>query len=190
MLIETIRATDYHNLNLIPSDFSLRNLDLELACEKRPDRRLKKSLDAVKDDYDIVILLCASTISQLSANIFKMADWLLIPLISTNLSLRAYNKLRRFTAAKGRDKKALLPLFLWSTNASDYIEISLSILLPRMLNCCKPTSPALARLNLWAYHERRLALLLLTMLEGAFEALWRALLMRPGLPLKPEPDGA
>ena len=166
MLIETIRATDYHNLNLIPSDFSLRNLDLELACEKRRDRRLKKSLDAVKDDYDIVILLCAPTISLLSENIFKMADWLLIPLIATHLSLRAYNQLRRFTAAKGRDKKALMPFFSMSTNASDYIEISLSILLPRMLNCCKPTSPALARLNLWAYHERRSALLLLTMLEG------------------------
>ncbi len=111
MLIETIRATDYHNLNLIPSDFSLRNLDLELACEKRRDRRLKKSLDAVKDDYDIVILVCALTISLLSENIFKVADWLLIPHIPTHLSLRAYNQLRRFTAAKGLDKKTIMPFF-------------------------------------------------------------------------------
>jgi chromosome partitioning protein len=110
-LPKAIHATDYSNLDLVPSDFSLRNLDLDLANEKRSDHRLKKLLQSVRDDYDVVILDCAPTISLVSENIINMADCLLIPLIPTHLSLRAYGQLRKFYTAAGRDTKRLMPFF-------------------------------------------------------------------------------
>ncbi|MDP6182866.1 MAG: AAA family ATPase [Gammaproteobacteria bacterium] len=110
-LPKAIRATDYHNLDLIPSDFSLRNLDLKLAGTKAPEDRLDKLLGGVKDDYDIAMLDCAPSISLVSENVIHMADWLLIPLIPTQLSLRAYGQLREFFVSEGHNTERLMPFF-------------------------------------------------------------------------------
>jgi len=110
-LPKAIRHTSHANVDLIPADFSLRNLDLELSETKNPDFRLRKLLRTVKDEYDVVILDCAPTISLASENIIHMANWLLVPLIPTHLSLRAYDQLRRFFADEGLDFSLLMPFF-------------------------------------------------------------------------------
>ena len=43
-LEELIKATDFENLDLLPADFSFRNLDLVLDARKKPAQRLKKLL--------------------------------------------------------------------------------------------------------------------------------------------------
>ena len=110
-LPKVIRATSYENIDLIPSDFSLRNLDIALTDEKNPQCHLKKLLNSVKDNYDVVILDCAPTISLASENIIFMANWLLIPLIPTHLSLRAYEQLQTFFINGNLDQNHLLPFF-------------------------------------------------------------------------------
>ena len=110
-LPKAIRATQYERIDIIPSDFSLRNLDLDLAGEKNPQRRLNKLLRSVEANYDICILDCAPSISLTSENVINMADWLLIPLIPTHLSLRAYAQLKEFFAAENLDHNHLMPFF-------------------------------------------------------------------------------
>jgi len=106
-----IRHTGYDNVDLIPADFSLRNLDIDLAEKKNPDIQLIKMLRAVKHEYDVVMLDCAPTVSLASENIIHMADWLLIPLIPTHLSLRAYQQLHKFFTKEGIDMDHLMPFF-------------------------------------------------------------------------------
>ena len=64
-----IKATDFDNLDLLPADFSYRNMDLELDDTKKRTRRLGQLLTSVADDYDIVFLDCPPSISLVSENV-------------------------------------------------------------------------------------------------------------------------
>ena len=106
-----IRATDYPGLDLIPADFSYRNLDLELTDYKKSTRRLPRLLRAVLNDYDLVFLDCAPSMSVLAENVFNMADVLLVPLIPTHLSLRAFEQLLAFQTEHAHNDAIVLPFF-------------------------------------------------------------------------------
>ncbi|MGE0486651.1 MAG: ParA family protein [Gammaproteobacteria bacterium] len=108
-LARAIRATDFDRLDLVPADFSYRNLDLELSDFKKSTLRLGKLVAEVADDYDLVFLDCAPSMSIVSENVFNMADVLLVPLIPTHLSLRAFDQLTRFRETHGGAQ--LLPFF-------------------------------------------------------------------------------
>jgi chromosome partitioning protein len=91
-----LKATDFDNLDLLPADFSYRNMDLELDDTKKRTRRLGQLLDSVADDYDVVFLDCPPSISLVSENVMHAADSLLVPLIPATLSLRTFDQLVRF----------------------------------------------------------------------------------------------
>ena len=57
-LEELIKGTDFENLDLIPADFSFRNLDLLLDDKKKPTRQLKKHLKPLVKEYDVIFLDC------------------------------------------------------------------------------------------------------------------------------------
>jgi len=93
---KSIKGTDYENLDLLPADFSHRNLDVTFDKLRRPKQRLSKILDPLKDEYDIIILDCPSTINILADNIFNAVDYTLVPLIPTTLSVRTHRQLLSF----------------------------------------------------------------------------------------------
>jgi chromosome partitioning protein len=93
-----LKGTDHERLDLLPADFSYRNMDLALDETKRPTRRLARVLAPLAGDYDYVFLDCPPAISLASESVFAAADVLLVPLIPSPLSLRTYEQLRRFVA--------------------------------------------------------------------------------------------
>ena len=97
-LDDVIKGTDYANLDLLPADFSFRNMDLLLEDEKSPTKHLAKMLRPMADEYDYVFLDCPPSISLVSENIFTAADLLLVPLIPTTLSARTMQQLTDFLA--------------------------------------------------------------------------------------------
>lgn len=94
----SLKATDFDNLDLLPADFSYRNMDLELDDTKKRTRRLGQLLQTVADDYDVVFLDCPPSISLVSENVMHASDTLLVPLIPATLSLRTFGQLVRFVA--------------------------------------------------------------------------------------------
>ena len=110
-LRSSIRGTDYPHLDLLPADLGYRNLDIALNDLKKPTRRLEKLLAPLADDYDLAILDCAPHLSRVSENVFNVADWLLVPVIPTPLSIRAYRQLREFCVNEGLPTDTLLPFF-------------------------------------------------------------------------------
>jgi cellulose biosynthesis protein BcsQ len=90
---DAVRGTDFENLDLIPADFSYRNLDLALADRKKPVRQLLKLLRPLAEEYEVLVLDCPPSISLVSENVFYAADALLVPLIPTTLSLRTWDQL-------------------------------------------------------------------------------------------------
>ena len=91
-----IKGTDFENLDLLPADFSFRNLDLVLDARKKPTQQLKKLLKPLAAEYDYIFLDCPPNISLLSEAVFEAADILLSPIIPTTLSLRTLEQLKEF----------------------------------------------------------------------------------------------
>ena len=60
---DAVKATDFDNLDLLPADFSYRNMDLELDEAKKRTRRIDQLLSGVADDYDLAFLDCPPSVS-------------------------------------------------------------------------------------------------------------------------------
>jgi len=110
-LTQAIKGTDYENLDLLPADFSYRNMDLLLDSEDQSRRRLSKLLSPLDEEYDYLILDCPPGITLLSENVFTASDALLVPTIPTTLSLRTLDQLLRFCRKEGLDDFGILPFF-------------------------------------------------------------------------------
>jgi cellulose biosynthesis protein BcsQ len=110
-LDELIKETDYANLDLIPTDFSFRNMDLFLEEAKKPTRQLRKLLKSLDDDYDVAFLDCPPSISLVSENVFQAADILLVPTIPSTLSLLTFNQIMNFCKENNLDDLLVIPFF-------------------------------------------------------------------------------
>ncbi len=108
---KNIKGTDFKNLDILPSDFTYRNLDIALDELKKSRRRLKKILRPLAQEYDHIFLDCPPNITLLSENLFYAADIILIPFIPTTLSMLSFSKLLDFFKASKLDKKKLYVIF-------------------------------------------------------------------------------
>ncbi len=108
---DALKATDFDNLDLLPADFSYRNMDLDLDDTKKRTTRLGQLLDTVADDYDVAVLDCPPSISLVSENVMHAADVLLVPLIPATLSLRTFNQLTRFVGESEGHRPEIVAFF-------------------------------------------------------------------------------
>lgn len=108
---KAIRGTDYEGLDLLPADFSARNLDSLLDRKKRPTRRFKRLIKSLKCDYDHVFVDCAPTIGAASECVFQIADVLVVPSIPTTLSVNTLKQLGRHLRRMNGTAPEVLPFF-------------------------------------------------------------------------------
>jgi len=106
-----IKATEFDRLDLLPADFTYRNLDLVLDAAKKPARRLGSLLAPLRAEYDVIFLDCPPGISLLSESVLQAVDTLLVPLIPTTLSVRTLDQLTEFIAGLNGHKPAILAFF-------------------------------------------------------------------------------
>jgi len=95
---DLVRSTDYEKLDVIPSDFSLRHLDQQLASQSDQGKRnlIAKLVEPFSENYALVVLDCPPSFSLLTEQIFETADSLYVPIIPTHLSLRTFEQTRDF----------------------------------------------------------------------------------------------
>lgn len=106
-----IRGSDFDNLDILPANMSFRDFDVFLSQMKNSRSRLKRSLKAVKNDYDAILLDCPPNISMLSENVFQTADGILVPVIPTTLSQRSFEQLYSFFKSRNLPVKKLHGFF-------------------------------------------------------------------------------
>lgn len=106
-----IKSTEYDNLDVLPADFSERNLDIILGDMKKSKKRLKIILDELKSDYDVVFIDAHPGLSLVTENIFTAADLILFPMIPTTLSLRTYEQVSNYFKENELDSKKIKPFF-------------------------------------------------------------------------------
>ena len=95
-----IRQTDYSNLDLLPSDFSFRKMDVILDGLKNSKKQLKRNLKYFGKEYDYVFIDCPPNITLVSENIFHASDLILEPCIPTTLSMLTHQKLLNYLKKK------------------------------------------------------------------------------------------
>jgi chromosome partitioning protein len=120
-LDEAIKGTDFDNLDLIPADFTYRNMDLLLdsagdggsgdAPGGKPARKLSKLLAPLSAEYDTVFLDCPPSVSLVSENVLHAADVVVVPLIPTTLSVRTLEQLSDFVDEFNGHRPELLAFF-------------------------------------------------------------------------------
>jgi chromosome partitioning protein len=119
-LDDAVKGTDFDNLDLIPADFTYRNMDLLLdegdggsddAPGGKPARKLGKLLAPLAAEYDAVFLDCPPSISLVSENVLHAADLIVVPLIPTTLSVRTLDQLSEFVAGFNGRRPEVLAFF-------------------------------------------------------------------------------
>lgn len=111
-LDSAVKGTDFENLDLLPADFSFRNMDLLLGDAKKPTKQLSRRLEPLSEEYDYIFLDCPPSISLVSENVLRASDAVLVPMIPTTLSARTLDQLLDFL--KGHAQLGglrLMPLF-------------------------------------------------------------------------------
>ncbi len=187
---DAIKATDFDRLDLLPADFTYRNLDLVLDAAKKPARRLGSLLAPLSAEYDVVFLDCPPGISLLSESVLQAADTLLVPLIPTTLSVRTLDQLTEFIAGLNGHRPAILAFFSM-IDRRKRLHKEISVQLPEQRTDVAATAiPAMSmieqmsvqRAPVTAFAPRSAAAL-------RYAELWTEVRERAGLP-DPKPDDA
>lgn len=108
---KNIRKTAFEDLDMIPADLSFRNIEQKLEGMKKSKGRINKILKQIDRDYSRVFLDCPPRLTVFSENIFKAADMVLVPIIPSALSERAWEQVVVFIEQEGYDIKKFRPFF-------------------------------------------------------------------------------
>lgn len=104
-----IRKTAYPNLDLLPADESIRALDsLFAAIGKR--KRLSRLTGDLSKDYERIIFDCPPVLNEVSAQVMRAADLVIVPLPPSPLSARAFGLVAEEVAASSKPHPPILPV--------------------------------------------------------------------------------
>jgi len=78
-----IKSTQYENIDIIPADTKL----------EKYKNQMKDLLKILKKRYDFIILDAPASLNQLTRDLLKNSDIILVPVLPNILSLRTYNQI-------------------------------------------------------------------------------------------------
>jgi len=110
-LLDAIRETGYYNLDILPSDFSMRNMDIILEDVKKSKKKLRGILDQLGEAYDYVFIDCPAGFSTLTEHLFQSVNFLLVPMIPSVLSIRSYHSIVDYFISNDLDPAKIVPFF-------------------------------------------------------------------------------
>jgi chromosome partitioning protein len=106
-----VKATSYKNLAVIPAEFSYRYLDIMLKKVEPPREALKRLLKPFGEQYSLIVLDCAPSLSYLADNVFTASDLVLVPVVPTFLSLRAFEQVQDYFKQESFHAERLRPFY-------------------------------------------------------------------------------
>ncbi len=107
--LKLVRKTAYEGLDVLPADESIRALDIQLTrLGKR--KRLAKLVARLGETYSRIILDCPPVMNEVSAQVVRAADIVLVPLPPSPLSARAFELAVSEVAASPKGGPSILPV--------------------------------------------------------------------------------
>jgi len=94
-LNDIIEPTNLKNLFVAPATIDLAGAEIELVPVMSRELRLKKAIDAVRDDYDIVMIDCPPSLGLLTVNGLAASDDVIVPIQCEYYALEGLGQLLR-----------------------------------------------------------------------------------------------
>ena len=91
---KAIIHTNIKNLDIIPASVQLAGAEIELVQLEGREKRLKKALNKIKDDYDYVFIDCPPSLGLLTINSLTAVDSVLIPIQCEFYALEGVSQLK------------------------------------------------------------------------------------------------
>ena len=88
-----IKQTQIENLHLAPSNLDLTGAEVELVNAMNREYRLKKAIDAVKEQYDYILIDCPPSLGLLTINALAAANSVIIPIQCEYYALEGLSQL-------------------------------------------------------------------------------------------------
>lgn len=104
-----IQRSAMDRVDILAADTSLRGLD-RILFELDKKRRLSKLISALSKDYDRIILDCPPGLTETTEQVMRAADIVIVPVIPSALSQRAFDEVISFMNEKRARQAALLPV--------------------------------------------------------------------------------
>lgn len=86
-------STKVENLSIVPSKIDLTAAEIELVTVLSRETRLKRSLESIKEEFDVIIIDCPPSLGLLTVNSLTAADSVLIPLQCEYYALEGLSQL-------------------------------------------------------------------------------------------------
>jgi chromosome partitioning protein len=90
---QVILPTEISLLSLLPGSKNLTGANIELAGAEDRALRLRRALEPVQTDYDLVILDCPPALDLLTLNVLAAADTLIVPMQAEYFALEGISEL-------------------------------------------------------------------------------------------------
>jgi cellulose biosynthesis protein BcsQ len=104
-----IQPTAWDGLDLLPADESIRALDRQLDRLGKK-KRLAKLAEGLGKTYDRIIFDCPPVLNELSAQVIRAADLVIVPLPPSPLSARAFDVVVEEVRGTGKGHPPILPV--------------------------------------------------------------------------------
>lgn len=85
--------TEFDNLYIIPANINLAGAEFELADSEAREARMKKALEPIKEDYDLIVIDCPPSLGLLTVNALVASDGIIVPMLCEYFSLEGLTQL-------------------------------------------------------------------------------------------------
>jgi chromosome partitioning protein len=92
---DTVEPTSLKNLFVAPSTIDLAGAEIELVSAFSRELKLRRALETVRDDYDLVLIDCPPSLGLLTVNGLAAADGVLVPIQCEYYALEGLGQLLR-----------------------------------------------------------------------------------------------
>ena len=110
-LADAVKGSDFEGLDMLPADPAYRRMDILLDEAKKPTVQLRRLVEQLEDDHELLILDCPPSLTLVSENVFRAVDAMLVPVIPTPLSLRTLHQLLDFLAEESLGEVPVWPFY-------------------------------------------------------------------------------
>jgi len=88
-----ILNTRFHNISLMPASIALSTLDRTLGDRDGMGLILRRALQHLKDDYDVVLVDCPPVLGVMMVNALAASSWILVPVQTEFLALKGLERM-------------------------------------------------------------------------------------------------
>lgn len=107
--LKLVQPTQFANLDLLPADESIRTLGRQLDRIGKK-KRLAKLVEGLAKHYDRIIFDCPPVLNEVSAQVMRAADLVIVPLPPSPLSARAFEVVVEEVRGSGKGHPPILPV--------------------------------------------------------------------------------